>query len=166
MNLYNNINNEYITHIKYHLNKLFNTNITNLFFASSIYSIQYPLHNHNRHLLSSMKELSAQNKAEILTEINMFRSEGALGKIQSSRMEAYIWDDALMDSAMIKASTCNINIPSLNTTLSHQYIHNSSRIPIIDPDMTLVGQIDFNDAIDEASNSCRKESHSCGKESN
>ncbi len=55
-------------------------------------------------------------------------------------MEAYIWD-ALMDSAMIKASTCNINIPSSNATLSHQYINNPSRrIPIIDPDMTLVGK--------------------------
>eukprot|EP01083_Nonionella_stella_P204217 744640_1 len=82
INLCNNINNEYINHIKYHLYKLFNTNITNLFFDSSIYSIQYPLHNHNRHLLSPITELSAQNKAEILTEINMFRSEGALGKIQ------------------------------------------------------------------------------------
>ena len=59
---------------------------------------------------------------------------------------------------MLKAQTCDIHNPSLNTTLTQLYVSNPSRIPITDPSQALVGEIvynatqslTFNDAIDEA----------------
>ena len=109
-----------------------------------------PIQN-RRHLLQiQFEELSAQNKSDILSQINVLRSDAATGAIQlgaspspfqsSSRMERYFWDDALMDSAMIKASTCDTATPSNKTQLAISYINNPSRIPIIDPSSTLIGE--------------------------
>ena len=59
-------------------------------------------------------------------------------------MEAYLWDDALMDSAMNKAGTRVVQTRSDNDTLSSLYILNPSRIPVVDPNATVVGEIVFN----------------------
>ena len=69
---------------------------------------------------------------------------GILSIMQSSRMEAYIWDDALMDSAMSKAQTCDVTSASSNETLAELYVDNPSRIPIVDSNKTLVGEVLFN----------------------
>eukprot|EP01083_Nonionella_stella_P055348 146010_1 len=124
---------------------------------------------HSRRLLSAT-ELLPTDKEEILSEINKLRSRGALNGIQlganaglrpmmrSTRMEAYIWDDALMYSAIRKAQTCDLSMATSNRTLSALYINNSHRIPIVDPTATFVGEIVYNatqssnyhDAMDEA----------------
>ena len=168
INLCNNQNNHHSIEIslKHNLYKILNNNGNHHRLNPSIYSItktkdikHWEIKGSSRHLLQSqLEELTPADKVDILSQINALRSSGADGLVQlgvsanplqqrSSRMEAYFWDDALMDSAMIKAQTCDVTTPSNSTILSLSYINNPSRIPIVDDttlNKTLVGEILFN----------------------